>query len=111
MDRFDSKDEGSLRAANSLRTDERKFAAWPKNVREHYAGKHESKRHTDKNKSKAVVAVLEISSFVGVGEQRHYPLLIGSTQYPPLVPAVVVSSNFEVKIPAQSNFYFCAFRE
>jgi len=36
-----------------LRTDERKFAARSKSVGEHYAGKHEGKRHTDKSKSKS----------------------------------------------------------
>jgi hypothetical protein len=39
----------------NVRTDERNFSA---NWREHYAGKHEGKRHADKNKNKAVVGIV-----------------------------------------------------
>ena len=55
-----------------LKTDRRNFAGdsttdgcW----RENYAGNHEGWRHTDKSKNKAVVAVLEISSCLGVIER------------------------------------------
>jgi hypothetical protein len=61
--RFDSRDEGSVRAANSLRTDGRNFAGdsstdgcW----RENRAGNHEGKRHAAKNKNKAVFGTLTI---------------------------------------------------
>jgi hypothetical protein len=69
MELADSKSEGSLRAAESLRTDGRNFAGdssadgyW----RETYAGNPEGQRHADKSKNKTVVVFLEIGFLVGV---------------------------------------------
>ena len=48
----------------SLRADEWIFAAGSKSVGKHCTGNHEGKRHTDKDKNKAVFGMLTISSFV-----------------------------------------------
>ena len=95
----DSKDE---LAPTLLRTDGRNFGrnfdpsangCWPENC----DGNHKGEHHTGKSKDKAVVAVLEISSFVGGGEQRHYPLLIRSTQYALPPKSRMIDGRFSAK--------------
>jgi hypothetical protein len=69
---------------------------------ENCAGNHQGQHHTDKSKNKAVVAVLEVGSFVGVVEQRHGALLIRRTRH--------CTQYFPTAMVSVTDVTGCAFR-